>query len=125
MSRKDRLASPRLCPDANHHHLLVETAEGNLVAGTKWLQGTYTQSFSVPRPQAFVLDVGIIKRRGWAVVEPNACWGAGIYGCTPSKVLEVLLAATVQKKATKGDLKWDYAEYYFRACPHMKDRQNW
>ncbi len=81
---------------------------------------------SVPCPRAFVLDVGIIKGRGWAVVEPNECWGAGIYGCKPLKVLEVLLAATVQKlKATKEDLKWDYAEHYFRACPHMKNHQNW
>jgi hypothetical protein len=77
---------------------------------------------SVPCPGAFVLDVGIIKGRGWAVVEPNECWGAGIYGCTPSKVLEVLLAASVPKsKATKVDLKWDYAEHYFQACPHMKN----
>ncbi len=27
----------------NHYHLLVETPEPNLVAGMKWLQGTYTQ----------------------------------------------------------------------------------
>ena len=27
----------------NHYHLLLETPEGNLVAGMKWLQGTYTQ----------------------------------------------------------------------------------
>ena len=81
---------------------------------------------SVPCPRAFVLDVGFIKGRGWAVVEPNECWGAGLYGCAPSEVLEVLLAAVVQKrKATKEDLKWDYAEHYYRACPHMKDRQNW
>jgi hypothetical protein len=78
---------------------------------------------SVPCPRAFVLDVGIIKGRGWAVVEPNECWGAGIYGCAPSKVLEVLLAALVQKvKATQEDMKWDYAEHYFRACPHMKNQ---
>jgi REP element-mobilizing transposase RayT len=31
---------------ANHYHLLVETPEGNLVAGMKWLQGTYTQRFN-------------------------------------------------------------------------------
>lgn len=81
---------------------------------------------SVPCPRAFVLDVGIIRGRGWAVVEPNECWGAGIYSCAPAKTLEVLLAATVQKgKATVEDWKWDYAEHYFRACPHMKDRRNW
>ncbi len=27
----------------NHYHLLIETPEANLVAGMKWLQGTYTQ----------------------------------------------------------------------------------
>ena len=30
---------------SNHYHLLVETPEANLVAGMKWLQGTYTQRF--------------------------------------------------------------------------------
>jgi len=79
---------------------------------------------SVPCPRAFVLDVGIIKGGGWAVVEPNECWGAGIYGCTPSSVLQVLLAATVQRRrATVDDLNWDYAGHYFRACPHMKDHR--
>lgn len=30
----------------NHYHLLLETPESNLVAGMKWLQGTYTQRFN-------------------------------------------------------------------------------
>lgn len=30
----------------NHYHLLLETPEANLVAGMKWLQGTYTQRFN-------------------------------------------------------------------------------
>ncbi len=30
----------------NHYHVLLETPEGNLVAGMKWLQGTYTQRFN-------------------------------------------------------------------------------
>ena len=72
-----------------------------------------------------MLDVGLIKGRGWAVVEPNECWGAGVYGCMPSKILEVLLAATVQtREATEGDLQWDYARHYFKACPHMKNHQH-
>src|SRR5260370_20118333 len=31
----------------NHYHLLVETPEPNLVAGMKWLQGTYTQRYNL------------------------------------------------------------------------------
>ena len=30
----------------NHYHLLLETPGGNLVAGMKWLQGTYTQRYN-------------------------------------------------------------------------------
>jgi putative transposase len=30
----------------NHYHLLLETPAGNLVAGMKWLQGTYTARFN-------------------------------------------------------------------------------
>ncbi len=30
----------------NHYHLLLETPEGNLVSGMKWLQGTYTQRYN-------------------------------------------------------------------------------
>ena len=30
----------------NHYHLLLETPEANLVAGMKWLQGTYTSRFN-------------------------------------------------------------------------------
>jgi len=30
----------------NHYHILLETPEANLVAGMKWLQGTYTMRFN-------------------------------------------------------------------------------
>ena len=45
-------------------------------------------------PVALVLDAGVIKGRGAAVVEANEASGAGIYGCDPRDVLEVLRAAT-------------------------------
>lgn len=44
----------------------------------------------VELPRAVVLDVGIIENCGWAVVEANAAWGSGIYGCDPEAVLKVL-----------------------------------
>ncbi len=49
----------------------------------------------VDLPRAAVLDVGVIAGRGWAVVEQNAAWGSGIYGCDPATVLEVLRHAAV------------------------------
>jgi REP element-mobilizing transposase RayT len=35
-----------LCLMANHFHLVVETPQGNLVAGMKWFLGTYTGRFN-------------------------------------------------------------------------------
>jgi hypothetical protein len=46
-------------------------------------------------PIAFVLDVGVIQGVGAAVVEANEASGAGIYGCDPRDVLNVLRAATI------------------------------
>lgn len=49
-------------------------------------------------PRAIALDVGVVAGRGWAVVEPNGAWGAGIYGCDPGPVLDVIHAATLPAK---------------------------
>ncbi len=45
-------------------------------------------------PRAVVVDVGLIAGRGWAVIEFNAAWGAGLNGCDPEKVLPAILAAS-------------------------------
>lgn len=47
--------------------------------------------------RAVALDIGRISGRGWAVVELNAAWGSGIYGCDPAEVLEVLRHATIRR----------------------------
>jgi hypothetical protein len=61
----------------------------------------------VPVPPALVLDVGMIHDRGWAVVEANAAWGAGIYGCEPDKVLVALARASVRRDAVSPeDAPW-------------------
>lgn len=44
----------------------------------------------VPLPRGAVVDCGILEGKGWAVVEQNAAWGSGIYGCDPVEVLQVL-----------------------------------
>lgn len=52
---------------------------------------------SVELPRAAVVDVGVIEGQGWAVVEQNAAWGSGIYGCDPEQVLAVLRHASVRE----------------------------
>lgn len=61
----------------------------------------------VPAPPATVLDVGRIHGRGWAVVEANAAWGAGLYGCDPEEVLRVLARACLRPdRTTAADHGW-------------------
>ena len=49
---------------------------------------------SMPLPRTVVVDVGLIDGRGWAVVEFNAAWGAGLNGCDAEKVLPAIVAAS-------------------------------
>jgi hypothetical protein len=47
----------------------------------------------VEMPPAFVLDIGITAERGWAVIEGNPCWGAGLYGCEARAALHAARGA--------------------------------
>lgn len=49
-------------------------------------------------PAAVVVDVGLIRGQGWAVIEANAAWGSGIYGCDPDAVL-----ATCRRACRRSD----------------------
>lgn len=61
----------------------------------------------VALPPGVVVDVGLIEGRGWAVVEANAAWGSGIYGCEPSAVLEALaLASAPRAGLTAAQAAW-------------------
>ncbi|MEM8531099.1 MAG: ATP-grasp domain-containing protein [Chloroflexota bacterium] len=59
---------------------------------------TLLNDTQVELSRAAVLDVGVIKDRGWAVVEQNSPWGAGIYGCDPAEVLEVLRFTSIPSR---------------------------
>lgn len=62
---------------------------------------------SVPVPPATVLDVGLIRAAGWAVVEANAAWGSGLCACVPTEVLTVLERACVPADSvTSVDAEW-------------------
>ena len=62
-------------------------------------------------PPAFVLDVGLIADRGWAVVEFNQCWASGIYACDPEKVLQTLLRGC--GPSALFDDEWDFRKHYY------------
>lgn len=49
---------------------------------------------AVKLPRTVVVDVGFVAGRGWAVIEFNAAWGAGLNGCDAVKVLPAVLAAS-------------------------------
>jgi hypothetical protein len=63
-------------------------------------------------PPAFVMDVARIADQGWAVIEANAAWGSGIYGCDPVQVLAVLeRASRTQETLAPDDRAWLRAQY--------------
>jgi len=66
-----------------------------MAAATKRLVDRLLADPRVELPAALVLDAGVIRGIGPAVVETNEASGAGIYGCDPRDVLEVLRAATI------------------------------
>jgi hypothetical protein len=58
-------------------------------------------------PPAFVVDVGVIEDRGWAVVEFNPAWSAGLLGADPRAVLPVLRRTTRPLDGlTDDDRRW-------------------
>lgn len=58
-------------------------------------------------PPAAAIDVGLIKDRGWAIVESNPAFGSGIYFCEPKQVLPVLARSFVSNaKLTDEDKHW-------------------
>lgn len=62
---------------------------------------------SVAFPPAFVLDVGVIEARGWAVVEMNPVWCSGLLGCDLSVMLPVLRRACQRiDELSCADQRW-------------------
>jgi hypothetical protein len=58
-------------------------------------------------PPAFVVDVGLIEDRGWAVVEFNPAWCAGLLGADPQPILDVLRRASRDRASlSEGDRRW-------------------
>jgi hypothetical protein len=58
-------------------------------------------------PPCYVVDVGLIHGRGWAVVEFNPTWCSSLLGCDPRSVLPAIERASVSRDAiTSADEPW-------------------
>jgi hypothetical protein len=95
------------------NHERIETDEGSFYASEE--EFSAARSFAADMlathastlPPAVVVDVGLISDRGWAVIEANSAWSAGIYGCDPLAVLPVLRRACVAtSELATQDRRW-------------------
>jgi hypothetical protein len=82
------------------------SSDAELSAANDFLQELLSCA-EVELPPAVVIDLGLIAGRGWAVVEANPCWGAGIYGCDPQQVLKALRLGVLPAAALRlEDKRW-------------------
>ncbi|WP_292008831.1 ATP-grasp domain-containing protein [Chryseobacterium sp.] len=56
----------------------------------------FIQQYADTLPTAIVLDFGIIKDKGWALIEANPAWCSGLYACDPEKALEVIAKSCIK-----------------------------
>ena len=70
--------------------------EPEMASVTRALVDRLLADARVDLPAALVIDAGVIRGVGPAVVEANEASGAGFYGCDPRDVLEVLRSATIK-----------------------------
>lgn len=97
------LRNGELARDSDGHWV---TGDAEISAATGFLQALLADA-AVKIPPATVIDVGHIADVGWAVIEANAAWGSGIYGCDAEAVLRVIERACVPcSKVTEDDRYW-------------------
>ncbi len=91
----------------------VETAEGEFVASDEEYADAeafarqVAETPGIGLPPGVVVDVGIIRGAGWAVIEANSAWASGIYGCGASAILPVLRRVCVATSTmTEQDKRW-------------------
>jgi len=92
----------------NHYHLLLETPEANLVAGMKWLQGTYTQRFNSRHKLWGHLLQGRYKAM---VVEPS---GGNYFSTLGSYIHLNPSRANLLGSGTLSDYRWSSFPLYLQ-----------
>ncbi|PQA97150.1 hypothetical protein B0A69_03675 [Chryseobacterium shigense] len=57
---------------------------------------SFIRKYASTLPAAIVLDFGVIKEKGWALIEANPAWCSGLYACDAEKALEVIVESCVK-----------------------------
>ena len=73
----------------------VYEGEGSLAEARSFLSGLAER---LVLPVTCVLDAALIEGRGWALLEANATWGAGLNGCDARSILPCLKAAVARDR---------------------------
>jgi hypothetical protein len=74
--------------------MAVYEGDGDVAAAKWFLKGFLAANPGLPDP--LVIDLLYAGQTGWAILEFNACWGAGLNGCDAEKVLPSIAAATTK-----------------------------
>ncbi|MDR4953678.1 ATP-grasp domain-containing protein [Chryseobacterium sp. ES2] len=78
--------------DAFDTSILSEKEQNDMLAFFE----SFIQKYSSTLPSAIVLDFGIIKGKGWALIEANPAWCSGLYACDAEKALEVIVNSCIK-----------------------------
>ncbi|PJJ62774.1 ATP-grasp domain-containing protein [Chryseobacterium geocarposphaerae] len=57
---------------------------------------SFMKQYAKTLPKAIVLDFGIIKEKGWALIEANPAWCSGLCDCDAKKALEVVVESCIK-----------------------------
>ncbi len=57
----------------------------------------------VTLPPSCTLDVGKTTDHGWAIIEANPIWGAGLYGCDPKSVLKAIPDSIIPRENVRAE----------------------
>ncbi|WP_164000977.1 ATP-grasp domain-containing protein [Pyxidicoccus caerfyrddinensis] len=69
----------------------VYEGEGSVAEAEAFLA---TVARAAPLPRTCVLDAALVEGRGWALLEANAAWGAGLNGCDAAEAARCITEAT-------------------------------
>jgi hypothetical protein len=66
----------------------------DIVTGRRFLTD-FIAAYQTALPAVAVVDIAFSEQSGWFILEFNACWGAGLNNCEADKVIDCIIAATV------------------------------